>query len=372
MVDQSLPLRRYSVMMAACKREGSASSGDMGFYRHLASLNLAEVSFEWSRPTALHRASDGVGVLLAYIASQQHAPRAVRTQARLYSAMSVRPTGSGGPYDAVLAHLRVPRRGPLRALPLVWSSQGLAEREYYESRYGGDTHLEDVVHMYQSLAPRAERLVCWNECGAAHLLRWCPNLEGVVRIIHPPISGPMALPWKPSRDDGVVRILFVGGDAERKGLSSLIEAFFHVSTESGVRMVLNVIGPPLAVSDHDGLHFVGSLPETAVFQYMADSDIFVLPSKAETYGLSVAEAMAHGCAIVVSNIPALAELVLHGSAGLVTPVESPARLADALWALVSDDTALRTMQSRAFRVHQERGSPSVVAAAYVGLLAEIA
>ena len=84
-------------------------------------------------------------------------------------------------------------------------------------------------------------------------------------------------------------------------------------------------------------------------------DIFCYPSLAlrgETFGVSVAEAMAARCAVVVSALECFGDLVADGKTGLVfdhLAADAPAQLADRLGRLLSDaaargDLALRGQQ----------------------------
>jgi glycosyltransferase involved in cell wall biosynthesis len=82
-------------------------------------------------------------------------------------------------------------------------------------------------------------------------------------------------------------------------------------------------------------------------------DIFCYPSlalKGETFGLAVAEAMAAGCAAVVSGLPCFSELVRPGETGLVfdeSGFEPEARLASALERLLRDAELRSDLSSRA-------------------------
>lgn len=81
-------------------------------------------------------------------------------------------------------------------------------------------------------------------------------------------------------------------------------------------------------------------------------DVFCYPSRAEqgeTFGVAVAEAMAAGCAVVVSDLACFQELVREGETGLVFghhPQDAEARLADKLGLLLNDSTLRRALAER--------------------------
>ena len=58
------------------------------------------------------------------------------------------------------------------------------------------------------------------------------------------------------------------------------------------------------------------------------ASVLIMPSRAEGFGLPVAEAMAVGTPVICSDIPALAEVA--GGAAVLVPPGDPAALADAL------------------------------------------
>ena len=104
-----------------------------------------------------------------------------------------------------------------------------------------------------------------------------------------------------------------------------------------------------------------------------EMDVFCYPSLAargETFGLAVAEAMAAGCAPVVSGLACFSELVRDGDTGLVFAQSgsgAEVRLADALSKLLADGALRRSLATRA-QVHVRRYDfPSVAEEALADL-----
>ena len=87
------------------------------------------------------------------------------------------------------------------------------------------------------------------------------------------------------------------------------------------------------------------------------ADVFALPSAREGLPIALLEAMATGCAVVCSDIPAMTEVVSHGEDGYVVPVGRPDRLADAIANAFEERARLRAA-ARA-TIEREYSEPSV-------------
>jgi glycosyltransferase involved in cell wall biosynthesis len=84
----------------------------------------------------------------------------------------------------------------------------------------------------------------------------------------------------------------------------------------------------------------------------AASDLLVLPSRGETYGMVVTEALARGLPVVAADVGGVPEALGHGTdgtrPGLLVPPDDPAALRDALRAWL-EDADLRRRLRRAAR-----------------------
>ena len=80
-------------------------------------------------------------------------------------------------------------------------------------------------------------------------------------------------------------------------------------------------------------------------RFIAASDLFVLPSYREGFGMSVVEAEAMGLPVVVTDIPGPTDAVKPDETGLVVPVKDPGALARAIEALLTDGEKRAAMGS---------------------------
>ncbi|MFQ5874416.1 MAG: glycosyltransferase family 4 protein, partial [Dehalococcoidia bacterium] len=216
--------------------------------------------------------------------------------------------------DLLFSHLLFPWTRSRPAVPIVWSSQGISPREYYERYNRGQWNVEDVAFVYRTLGRRSSALVIPTEACAENVVRWCPELAGRVYVVPAPVFSDNRSPVaKPSKADGVIRLLFVGVDAARKGLPEVVEAM-GVLGRRYKHLRLDIVSRPTPqlrrrIEAVDGVRLYISSPEVDVKALMSQADVFVLPTHADTYALAAVEAMAHSCAVVISDLEPLPEIV---------------------------------------------------------------
>lgn len=130
-------------------------------------------------------------------------------------------------------------------------------------------------------------------------------------------------------------------------------------------------GPKPASHDENtgGLELLGNLPRNELRSLMQRASIFASPALYEPFGLSVLEAAAAGCALVLSDIPTLREL-WDGAAIFVSP-EDVCALRRILNGMVEDQTARSALQ-RAASERSQRYSLERMVDNYAGIYRELA
>ena len=79
-----------------------------------------------------------------------------------------------------------------------------------------------------------------------------------------------------------------------------------------------------------------------VYDILFASDIFVLPSVYEGFGLAIAEAMAFDLPVVATDLPSIREVVVHEKTGLLVPPRNPAALAGAILRLMESPSLAKS------------------------------
>jgi len=179
------------------------------------------------------------------------------------------------------------------------------------------------------------------------------TLSGVVpdekiRVINygaPPLYPPRSFPLDASKP---LKVLFVGALIQRKGIGYLLDAVDML----GPRVELTLVGTRFAVNARvdeacQRWRWFESLTHAQVLEVMRESDILVLPSLSEAFGLVVSEALACGLPVIVTPNVGAADFVIDGREAFVVPICSSEAIADRLHALDTDRNLLSVMSQNA-------------------------
>ena len=158
-------------------------------------------------------------------------------------------------------------------------------------------------------------------------------------------------------------VLFLGRLIPRKGADILIEAFSEACPRSGRLVIAGPEGEPgyrtvieqraREAGIESRVVFTGALYGHDKSALMIDADIFVLPSRYENFANSVAEAIAFGIPVIITDCCGIRSLV-NGRAGLViAPEKQP--LVAALRDLISDPVLYTKMKAGCNEVAAELG-----------------
>ncbi len=131
---------------------------------------------------------------------------------------------------------------------------------------------------------------------------------------------------------------------------------------AGIRVPAHAAGPlegPNGVSImFDNLHCLGNLGEEELARWLAAKPVFVSAALYEPFGLSVLEAAAAGCPLILSDIPTFREL--WEGAALFVPARDEHGFTEAINRLVGDDFQ-RTLMGAAARERAARYTPEAMA-----------
>jgi phosphatidylinositol alpha-1,6-mannosyltransferase len=353
------------VLLNATANELEQLGGDFTLYRDYRRLPGDGVTYELIPPHRLRQAQSFLRKGFEKLCRTWE-PTALRRRLFLASRFLYVPSEATTGIHLIFSHLLFPAATRAK-VPIVWSSQGISPAAYYDRYNRGQWTIDDVAWMYRQLGRRSDALVISTRACARNVVALCPELQDKIHFVPGPVFGGAGSPSaKPSERDGITRLLFVGIDAERKGLPDVVEAYRAVR-ECFPSVRLDIISRPSAdlqskIAALEGAQLLLSSPSLDIKSLMDQADIFVLPTRADTYALAAVEAMAHGCAVIISDLEPLPEVAPDGETGFVVPVSDPRAIAASLKKLLSDRELLRSFQENSRRRYSRLHAPDVVAA----------
>lgn len=193
------------------------------------------------------------------------------------------------------------------------------------------------------------------------------DLPGRFKIVHCGVDM-TGIPDLSQRERVPGSILTVGRLDPIKGFDTLIAAL-SILKQRGARFHCRLVGSgeleaqlkaqASALGVADMIEFAGVRGQDAVRAWMAESEIFVMPSQVAADGnrdgipVALMEAMASRCAVVSTRVSGIPELIEDQRDGLLVQPQQPGQLAEALQRLL-EDAALRQRLGDSARTRVER------------------
>lgn len=146
-----------------------------------------------------------------------------------------------------------------------------------------------------------------------------------------------------------------------KRVEDVIQIFYEVQKEIPSKMLLIGEGPDRTKAENlvnklkisDNVLFLGNSSE--VTKILCYSDIFLLPSQTESFGLAALEAMAAKTAVISTNTGGLPEVNIHGVTGYLSDLGDVKSMAKNAISILKDDETLGNFKEQA-RNHTKRFS----------------
>ncbi|MBD3291979.1 MAG: glycosyltransferase [Armatimonadia bacterium] len=207
---------------------------------------------------------------------------------------------------------------------------------------------------------RANRVVCVSNSLADRVAELGVSV-GKVQVIHNGVDSDLFCPARDSRPGR--RLIYVGRLTPEKGVEYLIRAL-AVLQQGTPDVHLKIVGdgpdrPRLEQQTRDlgvadAVTFTGPKPHEQIPDLMRQSDLLVLPSLSEGFGIVLIEAMATGLPVIATETGGIPEIVRHGENGLLVQARDAQGLAASIETLFGDHRRCRRLAEHGMQIARER------------------
>ncbi len=156
-----------------------------------------------------------------------------------------------------------------------------------------------------------------------------------------------------------IRVLFVGGLSQQKGISYFFEALQGMEGRIEATMVGRgrVEQCPALQEALARVNYIPSLPHEEVLRLMATQDLLIFPSLFEGFGLVVTEAMSQGTPVITTDRTCGPDIITHGVDGWIVKAGTAAPIKDLLEDLLKNPEKLATAGRNALATASRRPWP---------------
>lgn len=228
------------------------------------------------------------------------------------------------------------------------------------------------IHVESRLLREACLVSAPSKAVADHIASMCDFPRSKIVVFPLPLDLELFSPASNSNADPVQSVLYVGRMDGRKGLKTLACAAATIlaavadatidivgeETEEVNAKSLLVYVPEMF---HRRIVFHGRVSRAALPDYYRRAAICVVPSCWESFGYTLAEAMACGTPVVASHTGSVPELITDGTTGLLVPRGEPEALALSVLTLLRDPARRKAMGEAAREDAVKRLAPHRIA-----------
>lgn len=144
-----------------------------------------------------------------------------------------------------------------------------------------------------------------------------------------------------------------------KRIADVVAIFHKIQERIPAKLVMVGEGPERekaeiqceALGITDKVLFLGNSNE--IDRILCFSDLFLLPSESESFGLAALEAMVNEVPVISSNTGGIPEVNIHGQTGFLSPVGAADEMAENALAILQDPEVLAQFKKRAVQAAQK-------------------
>ena len=151
-----------------------------------------------------------------------------------------------------------------------------------------------------------------------------------------------------------------------KNIANVIKVFYNIQKQFKAKLLMIGEGPDKTLAENlcnelEISHLVDFLGNTnQVEKNLCHSDLFLLPSSAESFGLAALEAMASKVAVITSNAGGLPEININGETGYVENYNDVDQMSKKAISILSNRKNLEKFKNNAFLKAKEYDINNIV------------
>jgi len=199
------------------------------------------------------------------------------------------------------------------------------------------------IQKLKTLANKAHSIVTVSEFNKRLMIeKYSLNAEQIY-VAYNGIRIELFKPEHQKNETDCIRLLNVGRLVPVKGQDVLLEAIAKVIAK-GHKIKLSIIGEGPSRGElesqihklklHQSVELLGSKSQQEVRQHMTEADIYIMPSRAESFGVACIEAMAMELPVIVSDAGGLPEIVVNLESGMLFESENISELVEVIIELI--------------------------------------
>lgn len=251
-----------------------------------------------------------------------------------------------------------------KKVPMIMTFHTLALMKNLVARSTNEQESQARIDAEMSLMNKSDAIITPSDSDKQYLIYLYSSNESKIYKVPPGVNTSLFKPMDkqvaknhiPANKNKKI-ILYVGRIEPLKGIDVLLYAFkILISQQLSMPISLMIIGgditqqsttwSPLLKHLEQLRHilrisaqvtFIGQLPQHELLYYYNASDVVVMPSHYESFGMAAAEAMACGIPVITTNVTGISNLIDESRSTLVTSVNNPLLLASQIKNLLTDE-----------------------------------
>jgi glycosyltransferase involved in cell wall biosynthesis len=153
-----------------------------------------------------------------------------------------------------------------------------------------------------------------------------------------------------------LKVLFVGGLSQRKGIAYLFEAANQFPQAIELTVVGNKTGVDCPALDKalSNCNWIASLSHPEILALMKSMDVLIFPSLFEGFGLVITEAMSQGTPVITTDRTAGPDIIQHNINGWIVEAGSSHAISNCIESIIEQPDLLNAVGSAAYKTAAQR------------------